>query len=163
MPVEPSSPPGDARIVQLIIFRLGAEEFGVPIGEVREIIRAAPVTPVPSGSAFIRGMINVRGEIATVVDLRSRLSLRGPETAQKHVIITYQGKTLYAFGVDEVTEVLRIARDEVKQPPELGAGIDESLLAGVVIRDGRLIVLLDLARVLAEKALVAAGGGRGAR
>lgn len=153
MPAEPS-PPRDEKLVQFIIFRLADEEFGVPIGEVREIIRAAPVTPVPSAPAFIHGMINVRGEVAVVVDLKARFALRSPEAPPKHVIITAQGKNLFAFAVDEVTEVLRIARDEVKPPPAISTKIEESLLTGFVVRGGRLIVLLDLPRVLSEEALV---------
>jgi len=161
MPAESPAPPREGRIVQLIIFRLAQQEFAIPIGEVREIIRSAPPTPVPGAPDFIRGMINVRGEIAVILDLKKRFGLTGGETSgPKHVVITAQGKNLFAFIVDEVTEILRLSEAEIKPPPELATKIEESYVSGFVMRGQRLIVLLDLVKVLSEQALTALAQAR---
>ena len=141
--------------LQLIIFRLAEEEFAVPIGEVREIIRSVPVTPVPGPGEFVRGMINVRGEIAVVVDLKRRFALSGVEAGPKHFVITAQGRNLFAFLVDEVTEILRISPEDLKPSPEIATEVDQSFLKGFVVREARLIALLDIAKVLSEEALAA--------
>lgn len=141
----------EGRLVQLIVFRLGEEDFAIPIEEVREIIRSAPVTPVPGAPASVAGIINVRGEIAAVVDLRVRFGLPSrQESVPKHVVITAQGKSLFALLVDEVAEVLRISKDEIKPPPEIAAKVEPRGVTGVVARGGRLIVLLDLAQTLED-------------
>ena len=147
------APPRGGRLVQFVIFKLADEDFAIPIDEVREIIRAVPVTPVPGSPRAIRGMINVRGEVASVIDLKARFALRERhELEPKHIIITAQQKTLFAFTVDEVTEILRIMENEIKPTPPTGIAVEENYLTGVVIREGRLIALLDLAKVLREPA-----------
>lgn len=156
MPSE-NAPSRGAQLVQFVIFKLADEDFAIPIGEVREIIRAVPVTPVPGSPESIRGMINVRGEIAVVVDLKARFSLRERTALQpKHIIITAQKKSLFAFMVDEVTEILRIMGNEIKPTPPTVIKVEENYLTGVVIREGRLIALLDLEKVLAEPVLAGA-------
>ncbi|HXT02265.1 MAG TPA: chemotaxis protein CheW [Elusimicrobiota bacterium] len=153
MPAESAAPSRGARLVQFVIFKLAEEDFAIPIDEVREIIRAVPVTPVPGAPRSIRGMINVRGEVASVIDLKARFSLREKFSLEpKHIIITAQMKTLFAFTVDEVTEILRIMENEIKTTPMTGLRVEENYVTGVVIREGRLIALLDLAKVLAEPA-----------
>lgn len=150
----PAAPPRETKLVQLIVFRLADEEFAVPIGEVREIVRSAPVTPVPGAPAFIKGMINVRGDIAVVVDLKARFSLPAGQPAEpRHIVIAAHGKNIFAFEVDEVTEVLRIAADEVKPSPETATRVEERYVTGFVLRGDRLIVLIDLMKALSEEAL----------
>lgn len=161
MPAETPAPPREGRIVQLIIFQLARQEFAIPIGEVREIIRGGPITEVPGAPYFIRGMINVRGEIAVILDLKKRFGLPESETGgPNHVVITAQGKNLFAFIVDEVTEILRLSETEIKPTPELATKIDENYVSGFVMRAGRLIVLLDLVKVLSEQALTALAQAR---
>lgn len=159
MPPDNAPPPRGGRLVQFVIFKLADEDFAIPIDEVREIIRTVPVTPVPGSPRAVQGMINVRGEIAVVVDLRARFSLLERAGLQpKHIIITAQKKSLFAFMVDEVTEILRIMEDEIKPTPPTMIKVEKNFVTGVVIREGRLIALLDLARVLAEP--VPAGAAR---
>src|ERR1051326_9088797 len=144
----------ESKIVQLIVFHLGDEEFGIPIGEVREIIKAGAVTPIPEAPNFVRGLINVRGEIVATIDLRSRFSLGAPNVEEpKHTVITRQGDTLFGLMVDEVTEVLRIPEAEIKRTPELAANHTDFYVTGVLPLDSRLIILLDLSRVLSEDEL----------
>lgn len=142
-------PVEEPRIAQSIVFRLADEEFGVSIGAVREIIRAGSVTQIPDSPSFIKGVINVRGEIVAAIDLKARFFL-GPEPASqsKHIIITQQEDTLFGLMVDEVTEVLRVPEAEIKHPPHLMTELDEEYVSGVITLDGRLVLLLDLAKVL---------------
>lgn len=151
----------EGALEQLIVFRLAAEEFAIPIGDVREIIRSAPVTPVPGARASVKGIINVRGEIAAVVDLRVRFGLPSrAEPEPKHFVITAQGKNLLALMVDEVAEVLRIAPNEIRHPPEIAGKIEPGCVAGVVTRGGRLIIMLDLAKTLGDVSLAGRGSPR---
>jgi purine-binding chemotaxis protein CheW len=149
-----TAPNVEGGIEQLIVFRLAGEEFAIPIGDVREIIRSGPVTPVPGVRASVKGIINVRGEIAAVIDLRVRFGLPSKKDAEpKHVVITAQGKNLLALMVDEVAEVLRIGPNEIRRTPKIAGKIEPGCVAGVVTRGDRLIVLLDVAKTLAEESL----------
>lgn len=139
-------------VVQLIVFHLGEEDFAIPIEDVREIIRGAPVTPVPGAAAGVEGVINVRGDIAAAIDLRVRFGLPPrKESKPKHIVITAHGKNLFALVVDEVVEVLRLSKDEIKPPPDIASRRERDCVTGVVARAGRLIVLLDLAKALADE------------
>ncbi len=150
----PSRAGVETKIVQLIVFRLGDEEFGVEIGEVREIIRTGTVTPIPDSPGFIKGVINVRGEIVATIDLKTRFLLPTDKGAEsRHTIITEQEKNVFGLMVDEVTEVLRIPETEVKAAPELVTKIHQEYVSGVVTMSNRLIILIELAKVLSEEEL----------
>ena len=95
----------DAKIIQLIVFNLGNEEYGADINQVREIIRTGTVTPIPDSPDFIKGVSNIRGEIPVIIDLKSRFLLDTDKTENKHIVITEQDKNIFGLLVDEVTEV----------------------------------------------------------
>jgi len=144
----------EAKINQLIVFNLGDEEFGAEIGQVREIIRAGTITPIPDSPQFIKGVSNVRGEITVVIDLKERFFLPAKREGEgKHIIITEQKKNLFGLMVDEVTEVLRIPETDIKPTPELVTRIDRVYISGVLTLEGRLIMLLDLTKVLSDEEL----------
>ena len=144
----------EVRIIQLIVFHLGDEEFCADINQLREIIRIGLITPIPDSPDFIKGVTNVRGEITVVIDLRARFSLRIKEDVEsKHIIITKQEKNLFGLLVDEVAEVLRIPITEIKPTPELVTRIDRVYISGVITIQNRLIILLDLNKVLLEEEL----------
>ncbi len=143
----------EAPLVQLIVFHVGEEEFAVPIGGVREIVRAGPVTPIPDSPDFIKGLINVRGDIVATIDLKNRFSLSAEAVVPKHVLITQQAENLFGLLVDEVTEVLRIPQAEIKPPHKLMTKIHEEYVSGVVTHQERLIILLELAQVLSVEEL----------
>ena len=161
VPVHPQSqqkkarPQEEARIVQLIVFNLGDEEYGADINQVREIIRTGTITPIPDSPDFIRGVSNVRGEIPVVIDLKSRFFLPPAEreVEDKHIVITEQEKGIFGLLVDEVTEVLRIPETEIKSAPELVTRVDREYVRGVITLEERLIILLDLSRVLSNEEL----------
>jgi len=141
-------------LMQLIVFRVGDEEFGVPIGTVQEIIKVGAITPIPDSPDFIKGLINVRGDIVAVIDLRARFFLAGKEEISKHIVTAKQSDNIFGLMVDEVIEVLRIQETEVKPPPQLMTKIHEEYVHGVITHDNRLIILLDLDQVLSESELI---------
>jgi len=144
----------EGKIIQLIVFNLGDEEFGADIAQVREIIRRGAVTPIPDSPDFIKGVTNVRGEIAVVIDLKRRFFLRiKKDTEEKHIVMTEQDKNLFGLMVDEVTEVLRIPHADIKTTPELVTRIDRVYISGVLTLENRLIMILDLEKVLSEEEL----------
>lgn len=138
-------------IIQLIIFRVGEEEFGVPIDTVREIIKTGIITPIPKSEQYIKGIINVRGEIVTTIDLKSRFALKHPDDGEsKHIIVTRQDGSLFGLMVDEVIEVLRVMKKDIKPPPELLTKIDQQYIHGVISHENRLIILIDLSLIFSE-------------
>lgn len=144
----------EGKIIQLIVFNLGDEEYGASIDQVREIIRTRVITPIPNSPDFIDGLTNVRGEIAVVIDLKNRFFLpTKKEIKEKHIIMTEQDKNLFGLKVDEVTEVLRIPEIEIKTAPELATKVDTDYMRGVLTIENRLIIMLDLKKVLSEEEL----------
>lgn len=143
----------EAEVLQLI-FNLGDEEYGANINQVREIIRTGNITPIPDSPDFIKGVSNVRGEIPVIIDLKARFFLpQNKDVESKNIVITEQEKNVFGLLVDEVTEVLRIPETEVKATPELLTGIDRAYISGVITIEDRLIILLDLSKILSEEEL----------
>lgn len=142
----------EAKIVQHIVFNLGEEEFAVEISEVREIINAEAITPIPDSPEFISGIINIRGNIIAVIDLKARFFLYPKKEAEsKHIIIT---ENSYGIMVNEVTEILRLSETAINEAPELVTKIHEEYIKGVITLENRLIILLDFTKVLSEEELV---------
>jgi purine-binding chemotaxis protein CheW len=139
---------------QVVVFRLGAEEFGVPIMSVQEIVRLPEtLTRVPRAPAFVEGVINLRGTVLPVVDQRRRLGLPDIARSEGQRIMVYTvGGQRTGFIVDAVAEVLRIARSHVEPAPDLGEGRDR-LIAQVAKLDGgrRLVMLIDPAQLLGAR------------
>jgi len=145
----------EAEVIQLIVFDLGDEEYGADINQVREIIRTGVITPIPDSPDFIRGISNIRGEVPVIIDLKSRFFLPAVkrEVENRHIVITEQDKNIFGLLVDEVTEVLRIPETDVKSAPELVTKIEREYVNGVITLENRLIILLDLAKVLSADEL----------
>lgn len=140
-------------IKQIIIFRVSNEEFGVAIAAVQEIIKLGTITHIPDAPSFIKGLINVRGDIVPVIDIKTRFLLPANEDVAKHIVISKQEGNLFGLIVDEVIEVLRIKESEIKSTPQLMTSIEKEYLSGVVTYEGRLIIILNLKKILAETEL----------
>ena len=142
-------------LVQLVIFEIDEEEYAVNIGEVREIMKMTDVTPIPNSPPFIDGIINVRGDIVVVIDLEKRFNLtREHEPKRIHILLSEVGETLFGLIVDEVTEVLRVPKDDIEPAPAIiSERIQAGYVKGVAMLESRLLILLDFEQVLAEKAL----------
>ena len=138
---------------QIIIFKLGEEEFGVNILQVREIEKLDQgITRVPKAPHFVEGIINLRGEIIPIVDLRARFGLTLPEVGlNSRVIIVEVGEALVGMLVDAVVEVLRVPVSAIETAPTITKGVDSYFLVGVVNISDRLIVLLNLERTLSPE------------
>ncbi len=131
--------------LQIVVFELGAERYGVDIATVYEIIRYQPITAVPRAPAFVEGIINLRGRIIPVVDLRARLGLTTSEmTKATRIVVAETAGTRVGLIVDGVSEVLMVSGDAVEPTNELVAGVDAASLRGIAKLGGRLIILLAL-------------------
>ena len=149
----PLSPAEKQALIQLIVFRIGDEEFGIPIGAVQEIIKVGTITPIPDSPDFIKGLINVRGEIVAIIDVRARFFLTELEETPRHIVIAKSNENFFGLLVDEVIEVLRIEESDIKLPPKLMTKLNEEYVQGVITHDGRLIMLLDVEQVFSEDEL----------
>lgn len=134
---------------QLVTFSLGEEEFGVDIMKVQEIIRIPPITQVPNAPAYVEGVINLRGNIIPVVNLRKRFCMpSGEETdLSRIVVLQFDGK-VFGVRVDGVTEVLRLDSNSIEPPPPVALGMDAHYIRGVGKIGERLLILLNLDRLM---------------
>jgi purine-binding chemotaxis protein CheW len=138
-----------AKNLQLVVFNVGKELYGVGIDKVQEIVRVPDVTEVPDAPVFLEGVINLRGKVVPVIDLRKRLRLQGIEkTKLTRVLITENGRSQVGLLVDSVSEVLKAQPDSVEEPPEMISAIGVEYITGVVKAEERLIILLDIKKIL---------------
>lgn len=138
---------------QLVIFSLDKEEFGVDINEVREIIKLEEITKIPNTDACTNGVINLRGKIIVVLDLAKKLGIPSTERNKntRIIVIESQGNTV-GMVVDGCNEVIRINSSQIEPTPEIiKSKIKSEYLEGVGIIKNRLIILLDLNRVIDDK------------
>lgn len=136
-------------------FKLADEEYGLEILKVREIIGLMDITRVPKTAGYIRGVINLRGKVIPVVDLRLKFGMARTENTDQTVIIVVQysnENSDYTMGilVDEVLEVLNIDSGQIEPPPSFGGTIESEFILGIGKSDKRVIFLLDIGRVLTE-------------
>ncbi len=139
--------------LQLVIFELSGEEFGVEIMQVSEIIPVSRITSIPQAPECIKGLINLRGKIVVVIDLNKRLGFSSKETdsLSKIIILEVRG-TVIGMLVNSVTEILRLPLSSIEPTPEIiKSKINAEYLKGVGKVGNRIIVLLNLARVLGEE------------
>ena len=134
---------------QLVVFDLAHEAYGVDIGTVREIIRMQDVTSVPHRPDYVSGVINLRGRITPVVDLRKRFNLPETEISRENriVVVDIDGQDI-GMIVDAVTEVLRISSDQIEPPSNMIAAGGSDYIVGIAKLESQLVLLLDLERVL---------------
>ncbi len=139
----------DAELMQLVTFSIGEEEFGVDILKVQEIIRMMEITKVPRAPDFVEGVINLRGKVIPIIDLRKRFGLITRDH-DKHtrIIVIEINNMIVGFVVDSVSEVLRIPSNTVEPPPPVVSGLESEYISGVGKLEDRLLILLDLDRLL---------------
>jgi purine-binding chemotaxis protein CheW len=137
---------------QLVVFRLGTEEFGVDISQVREIIRVGDITRIPGSPRYVDGVINLRGQVTTVVNLRHRLGLDGKAMdGNARIMILEVDKNIVGVIVDSVTEVKNLTRIQIETLPEaLSSTVSSKYIQGVGKLDGRLLILVDLKQVIKD-------------
>ncbi len=136
---------------QLVVFDLASEAYGVDIGAVREIIRLQEITKVPRTPQFVEGVINLRGKVIPVIDLRKRFGLQvAAESGDNRIVVVDIGGQDIGAVVDAVTEVLRINSDSIEPPASVITTDDSGYLLGIGKLDDKLIILLDLQQVLSQ-------------
>lgn len=148
----------DDELLQLVTFSIGEEEFGVDILKVQEIIRTMEITKVPRAQDFVEGVINLRGKVIPIIDLRRRFGLDSKEH-DKHtrIIVIEINNMIVGFVVDSVSEVLRIPASTVEPPPPVVAGLESEYISGVGKLHDRLLILLDLDKLLSNEDLQSLG------
>jgi purine-binding chemotaxis protein CheW len=137
---------------QLVVFELAHESYGVDIGAVNTIIRMQEITEIPRSPDFVEGVINLRGSIIPVIDLRKRFSLPMTEqTKASRIVVVESCGQLIGMVVDAVTETLRLQQDAIEPPSPIVTSVDSEYVRGVGKLENRLVILLDLDKVLTSK------------
>ena len=169
---QPSNMTGQAinalmdRTGKYLTFKLGAEEFGLEILKVQEIIKMMDITKVPRTPRFVRGVINLRGKVIPVVDLRLKFGMENRENTDKTCVIVVQvaqggaasGAVTMGTIVDEVSEVLDITAGQIEPPPEFGSAVDTDFILGMGKVNKKVIMLLDINKVLSRGELATVAG-----
>jgi len=137
-----------------LTFALGPEEFGLEILRVREIIGYMPITAVPQTPSYVKGVINLRGQVIPVVDLRAKFAMSAAQTTSETCIIVVEttqgaGKCSTGIVVDRVRDVLDVLDEDIENPPHFGAGVDTECILGMGKIGDSVKILLDINRVLA--------------
>jgi purine-binding chemotaxis protein CheW len=145
-------------LIQLVSFTLDTEEYGIEVLKVQEIIRMTSITHMLNAPHYVEGIINLRGKVIPIISLRKKFGLTELDTSsQTRITVMDVGGELMGFIVDTVSEVIRISASEIQPtPPVASGGLDQECITGVINKDERLLVLLDLERLFSpdEKALL---------
>ena len=142
----------ESELLQLVTFAISEEEFGIDILKVQEIIRIMDITKVPGSPPHVEGVINLRGRVIPVIDLRRRFGMepRAHDSHTRIIVLELHGM-IVGFVVDGVSEVLRIQSNTVEPPPAVVAGLESEYIKGVGKLDDRLLILLDLDKLLSSE------------
>jgi purine-binding chemotaxis protein CheW len=144
---------GGAEASRFLIFSLCGEEYAVPLLKVKEVIALTETTPVPYSPPHFKGIMNLRGQVISVIDLRAKLKMPKADGSQETAIIILDLSPL-SLGVivDSVESVLAVAKDEIQPPPDVG-GANTNYIRGVTRKDKKLILLLDIEKTLSVEDL----------
>ncbi|AZS16094.1 chemotaxis protein CheW [Paenibacillus lutimineralis] len=142
--------------LKVIVFKLGEEEYGIEVNKVQTIERMMPITRVPKTFSFVKGVINLRGVVIPVIDLRGRFGLPESEFSdQTRIIIVTANELEVGFIVDSANDVIDINSDVIDSPPDVVGGVKAKYLRGVArISEERLLVMLNLSEVLNRSEII---------
>ncbi|MEN6356097.1 MAG: chemotaxis protein CheW [Armatimonadota bacterium] len=139
---------------QIVVFDLAHEFYGVDIGAVNTIIRMQEITRIPRTPEFVEGVINLRGSIVPVIDLRKRFGLPvGDATKSSRIVVVEAAGQMIGMVVDAVAETLRLSADMIEPPSPVVVNANSAYVRGVGKQDNRLVILIDLEKVLTDKEL----------
>jgi purine-binding chemotaxis protein CheW len=157
-PAEGTSRRGDNLVTQFVGFRLDNEDYAIAITKIQEIILMKPITRIPEVPAFIEGLINLRGSVIPIVNLRKRFGLppRDVDDETRTIVVNIHDKTVGCV-VDAVTQVMRINRDQIQPPPLSVLAISHQYIAGLARLEDRLLIILDIDRLFDEQSAVVSG------
>ncbi|MFZ5352997.1 MAG: chemotaxis protein CheW [Bacillota bacterium] len=138
--------------MQLVIFKLGQEEYGVEIMQVQEIGEYRQPIKVPNSPAFIEGIINLRGDVIPVISMHTRFNIPKKEVDElTRLIVINVGERKVGFIVDDASEVLTLSADNIEEPPTMIAGSDRKYIAGVGKIGDRILIILDLNKLFTDE------------
>ncbi len=139
------------KTMKLIVFQIKDEEYAVPVQQVGSIERVMPITRVPKTASFVEGVINLRGVVTPIIDLRKRFGLEGTklDDTTRIIIVSMEGMDV-GLIVDGANDVLDIAEEDIQPPPEVVGMVKEEYIRGVINSNQRLLILLNLENVLSQ-------------
>jgi purine-binding chemotaxis protein CheW len=145
----------DPRASKYLTFFLASEEYGVEILKVQEIICRMPITPVPLTSKYIRGVINLRGKIHPIMDIRLKLGMKQTViTGETCIIVIKTSGLMMGILVDKVSEVIKMSSGDIEDTPSFGMDVNPEYLLGVGKTDGRMRLLLDIEKVITAASII---------
>lgn len=139
-------------VMQCVTFRLEDEMYGINVMQVQEVLRVTEIAPVPGAPDYVLGIINLRGNVVTVVDTRERLGLGSKEVDEStRIVIIEADKLVVGILVDAVAEVVDLRTSEIESAPSVGNDESSKYIQGVASRDGDLLILVDLNKLLNDE------------
>lgn len=156
--------PIDGEVVQFALLTIGTEPFALDIMRIRAIVNPLRITPVPKAPPFVEGVIELRGSILPVVDMRKRFDLPAPPPVRstKYVLVGLEGR-IVGLIVDGVTEVIRLPRQDVRPAPAMAVGESAQYFSGVCQHGGRIVMVIDLDAILSTSERISLAGLAAAR
>lgn len=137
---------------QWVTFHLEDEKYGVPVEQVKEVLRYTEITPVPGAPDYVLGIINLRGNVVTVLDTRKRFALQSFEiTDATRIVIIEVDNQVIGILVDSVSEVMRLNSEEIETAPNVGNDESSRYIQGVASRNGNLLILVDINKLLTDE------------
>ena len=141
--------------LQIVGFRVGQQDFGLPIASVHEIVRPPEITPVPQSAQCVAGVMNLRGRIVPVVDLRLRFQQSAENSPKNRVLVVSVEGRFVGMLVDTASEVLKVMPADIESGPRVFGGETEAWVTGIAKYQGRLVVLVDAGKLLPAQAVSA--------
>ena len=140
--------------LEFLTFTLGDEHYGLDIMQVREIRGYEPVTKIANAPPFIKGVLNLRGDIVPIIDLRVKFDIGEPTYDEFTIVIMLHiGERIVGIVVDSVSDVINITAEEMKPPPEFGVAFDSQYLHGLVAMNEQMIILLNIEKLISSDEL----------
>ena len=144
--------------IRYVTFRLADETYGIQVMQVQEVLRVTEIAPVPGAPSYVLGIINLRGNVVTVIDTRSRFGLMQKENDDStRIVIIEAEKQVIGILVDSVAEVVDLKTAQIESAPNVGNDESSRYIQGVATRDGELLILVDLDRLMTEEEWAAMG------
>ncbi|MCU4674937.1 chemotaxis protein CheW [Catenovulum sp. 2E275] len=142
----------DSEVLQWVTFKLDEETYGINVMQVQEVLRYSEIAPVPGAPSYVLGIINLRGNVVTVIDTRSRFGLEpSTVTDNSRIVIIEAEKQVIGILVDSVAEVVYLKSSEIDSTPNVGTEESARFIQGVSNRDGELLILVDLNKLLSDE------------
>lgn len=139
-------------ITQWVTFTLDHEIYGINVMQVQEVLKYTEIAPVPGAPSYVLGIINLRGNVVTVIDTRKRVGLSSVEvTEQTRIVIIESRKQVIGILVDSVAEVVYLKESEMESTPNVGSDVSSQFLQGVCNRDNHLLILVDIDKLLTDE------------